>query len=130
MNERVAAEVALLQSHFPKAILHNSGRWVLIPEWKMPDIWSLPLVSICFQIPENYPGQKLYAFYVSPSDSTLKSGQPIQNAQPGVSDPPFGGTWLKFSWELETWQPKADPRQGSNLLNFVNTFRNRLEQGS
>jgi hypothetical protein len=130
MPDRIAEEMALLQSHFPKATLHETRKWVLIPDWLLPpEVWSYAKVTICFQIPDNYPGQAPYGFYVSPPDIRLKNGKSIGNASP-VNDPPFGGQWLKFSWQNQGWIPSADLKQGSNLLNFVNTFRDRLKEGS
>lgn len=129
MAERLLEEMALLKSHFPNATLHESSKWVYIPEWKLPDIWSVPTVTICFQIPDAYPGQAPYAFYVSPHDIRPKNGNGIGNTQM-ATDTPYGGQWLKFSWANEAWQPTAELKQGSNLLNFVNSFRDRLLEAS
>jgi hypothetical protein len=130
MPDRITEELALLKSIYPKATLHENRKWVLIPDWLLPpDIWSITTVIICFQIPNNYPGQAPYGFYVSPSDICLKNGNAIGSSS-FANDPPYEGKWIKFSWQNQTWMPSTDLKQGSNLLNFVNSFRDRLKEAS
>lgn len=83
---------------------------------------------LALQLPPGYPGNGPYGFHVSPP-LELQCGGKIQNAT-ASSEPPFPGTWLKFSWSLPEWKATADLRSGFNMLNFVLTIRKRLEQGA
>lgn len=131
MNDRISTELRLIKSRCPDVQFYEQGWWILLPSWKLAEgIWVPNLVSICFQVPSAYPGQAPYGFYVQPQINLMTSGQPPTNAQP-ASDPPFGGTWLKFSWShSEQWQPTVDPQNGSNLLNFIDSFRARLNEAN
>lgn len=129
MNQRIEEELDLLRRHFAGLEYRDEGHWILIPNYKGPgDIWTAPDPDICFQVPPAYPGQKPYGFYVClPFD--LKTGGQINNATPSA-EPPFEGDWLKFSWDLPDWRATSDLRSGYNLLNWVLSFRGRLEQGA
>jgi len=130
MNEqRLKQEVELVRSHFPSTDPHHSRSWILITDWQIPEAtWKCTSVNLCIRIPDNYPGQAPYAFYVQPFDLKLKDGSNPNNAQL-VSDTVYGGTWLKFSWAAENWSPDADINRGSNLLNFLNSIRTRFAEG-
>lgn len=129
MSDRIHDELQLLRKHFPDLEFHEEGRWVLLPLCSLPaGIWELDEAAVCFQIPPGYPGQKPYGFYVSPRVQA-KGGGGVSN-RTDSAEPPFAGEWAKFSWDLPAWQPTADLQTGSNLLNFVLTFRARFEQGA
>ena len=85
-------------------------------------------VATAFQIPEGYPGQKPYAFCVRPR-IRLRDGRTIGNCAE-TNELPFEGEWLKFSWDAPDWRAAARVAGGSNLLNWVLTFRYRLEEGA
>lgn len=129
MNERIEEEFSLLRGQFSQLEYRDDGHWILIPKYKGPeDIWTESKPDICFQIPPGYPGQKPYGFYVR-LPFALKAGGQINNATPS-SEPPFGGDWLKFSWDVPDWRATSDLRSGYNLLNWVLSFRGRLDQGA
>ena len=129
MNERINQELELLRARFPGLEYQEEGRWVLLPKYGAPrGVWSTDCPDICFQIQPAHPGQKPYAFYVRMPFS-LQSGAEVLNATPS-REPPFGGEWLKFSWDAPDWNATAEIRSGSNLLNWALTFRGRLEEGA
>jgi Prokaryotic E2 family E len=128
-NSRVAEELELLRRNFPELEYLVSGHWVRIPRYGLPDsIWDRDHVEVCFQIPEQIPGQAPYGFYVRPN-LALESAQPIGNyAYPAPTG--FGGDWGKFSWQLTGWTPTADLVSGTNMVNFVRSFVDRFTEGA
>jgi len=127
MNERIEQELELLRKHFPELEYREEGGWILIPKYGGPGgIWTVSNPDVCFQIPPAYPGQKPYGFYVR-LPFALNSGGEIKNATPS-EEPPFGGQWLKFSWDLPDWRATSDLQSGYNLLNWALSFRRRLDE--
>ncbi len=131
MEERVAAEVALLKSAFPKLEI-GDDLWCRFPEYKVPPgIWNVDVVELAFQIPPQLPGTAPYAFWVRPP-LALASGGAISNYTPNVAIP-LGAGWGQFSWVLEPWAPApdiADITTGTNMVNFVESFAARLREAS
>lgn len=129
MRERIEQELAHLRRYYRELTYEKNGRWVLLRDFPTPDgTWDHDRVSVAFQIPPGYPGQKPYGFYVHPR-IRLRNGGLVKNVTDS-SEPPFPGEWMKFSWDVPDWRPTADLQSGSNLLNYVLTFRARLEQGA
>jgi len=129
MSERIDQELTLLRRYFSDLEYREDGGWVLLPRHPLSStLWNRAECAIAFQIPQGYPGNKPYAFYAQPV-LELKSGASVDRSTVS-QEPPFGGQWLKFSWEMLEWRPTADLQSGSNLLNFVLTFKDRLEQGA
>lgn len=135
MNDRIEKELALLRSSYSKVTYVDSGQWVLIEDYPMPPglAWNCQQTNVCFQIPPSYPGTPPYGFYVPAG--ILYEGVPPKKekgyTEPAGNSPPFPGTWGFFSWQHETgWQATSDLQTGSNLLNFVRTFKDRFLEGN
>lgn len=133
MNDRIEKELVLLRSFYSKLTYVDSGQWVLIEDYSIPSelSWNRQQTNVCFQIPPAYPGTPPYGFYVP--IGILFGGNLPQNAYKESIDnkPPFEGSWGFFSWQHHTgWYATSDLQTGSNLLNFVRTFRDRFLQGS
>lgn len=128
MESRIAQEIELLRQIFPSLEVGTNG-WVRVADYSVPveGGWSVPTVSLAFQFPAGYPGQKPYGFFISPI-LVHASGAQVNNAGV-VDDLPWGGPWLKFSWDLPEWTPAADVRAGSNMVNFAITIVHRLREG-
>jgi len=130
MNDRIKEEFELLGRHF-KVEYIEAGQWVKIKDYPIPsDLhWNRQTTDVCFQIPVGYPGTPPYGFYVLVG--IQYDGSPPNNYQePAQNSPPFPGVWRIFSWQQDSsWLPKADLRTGSNLLNFVRTFKDRFLEG-
>lgn len=120
-------EVALLRTYFPDAEYREEGRWLLLPHYRLPKnhAWATPEVALAVQFPAAYPGQKPYGFHISPPLTV--GGVGPQNAQPST-EPPWPGSWVKFSWDLPDWAPADSIHAGSNMVNFVFTIAERLQQ--
>ena len=128
-QSRIEEEVELLRRNFRDLEYVASGQWVRIPRYGLADsIWDRNVVEVCFQIPEQIPGQPPYGFYVRPG-LALRNGQGIGNyAYPAPT--PFGSDWGKFSWQLDGWAPTADLIGGTNMVNFARSFSDRFTQGA
>ena len=130
MDERIERELELIRTRYPDVEYRKDGHWFLIPAYKVPEgKWALDVYAIAFQLRAGYPEVGPYSFYASPRPRG-HDGRPPQSYQDaGSPPPPFEGEWGRFSWQLENWKVGTDVRQGSNLLNFIDSFRARLEEG-
>jgi len=129
MTPRLTEEIALLKKRFTDLVAHESG-WVYLPRYPCPPQWGKTDTPIVFLIPPGYPGTPPYAFYV-PSGMRY-NGQPANNCQdPAPQQPPFPGPWAVLSWapDAGAWRPGANVASGSNLMNWVQGFSERLRQG-
>lgn len=128
--DRIDQELELLRSVFPNLDCSPDRRFVRLPGYGVPaaGIWKSDRVTLALQFPAGYPGQKPYGFFVNPPLELL-SGGTIANVTPST-EPPWPGPWLKFSWDPPEWQPTEDVYSGSNMLNFVLTFADRLREGA
>lgn len=127
--DRVRQELAMLKSAWPELEYVSAGHWVRLQRyWIGLGIWNCSEAEVCFQIPENIPGQAPYGFYIRPQLLVCGGGPPSSYTYPADATP-FGQGWGRFSWQLDPWQPAADPFQGSNMLNFARSIADRLRQG-
>jgi hypothetical protein len=132
MDKRLTVELKLLKPVFPGVEYHDVEMgWFFIPGYTVQyGGWLQIEVAVCFQVPVGYPGNPPYAFWVSPPLRQAGSNSPPTQNYQEPSKTPFSGTWGKFSWSHEAgWKPTADPGTGSNLLNFVLSFRDRFREG-
>jgi len=126
MTPRQAEEIDLLRTRFPDLEIVEEGAWVRLPCYGVPGTeWTRRDTPVVFQVPATV-AQEPYGFYV-PNDLALKDGTTIQNFTDGET--PFSGRWGKFSWNI-TWQPAADIRGGTTMLDFAMSFARRLAEGA
>ena len=129
MATRIEQEVDLLRPAFPNLDYRKQDQWVLIPAYQLPPGWEPSLVDISILIPAEYPKNPPYGIYVRP-ELHFKGEGPDRYKYPAPNQPPFGGTWGVFSWAPEgAWAPKAEITHGSNLYNWVQSFRQRFLEG-
>ncbi len=128
--DRIDQELELLRSIFPNLECSPDRRFVRLPGHRVPQQgnWKVDRATVAFQFPVGYPGQKPYGFFVNPPLELL-SGGTVNNATQST-EPPWPGPWQKFSWDPPEWAPTEDVRLGSNMLNFVLTFVDRLREGT
>ena len=129
MQERIEQELALLRRVYPN--LESKGRWVRIPSYLLPPGWGQTTVDVAFLIKEGHPGTPPYGIYV-PAGIRFKEILPNNYTEPASEQPPFGGTWGIFSWQPEDgdWRPTTDLSEGANLLNWVQGFAKRFQEGA
>jgi Prokaryotic E2 family E len=125
---RLDDELALLRSQYPELEFRDEDYWARIPRYELPEGWAHQVAEMAFQVPRELPGQQPYGFWVRPL-LMLPTGAAPENSQGPVSTG-FGEGWQQFSWAPEVWRPAAQTRGGSNLLDFVRSFRRRLQDVS
>lgn len=130
MTPRIDEEIGLLRQRFESIELGGIGDWVLIPQFAMPNGWSLGSTKVAFQVPAGYPATAPYGIYV-PSGISFQGAAPNNFSDPAPTQPPFEGRWAVFSWQPDTgaWRPGSNVRTGSNLLNWVQGFSTRFREG-
>lgn len=124
---RLSNEFTHLKGHFSNA--KQKGNWFLIPNYPLPEGWSLKHADIAFRVISGYPGTPPYGFFV-PAGLRFKDTLP-GSYQEAINDvPPFDGIWGMFSWSPEDWRSSDDVASGYNLLNFALSFGVRLKEGA
>jgi hypothetical protein len=127
VTERLDQEHQLLKDRFGE--VERDGNWFHIKHYPLaPGLWDVDEVQVAFSVPEAYPGQKPYGFYVTPKLKLAPDGNPT-SANDGT-DVPFPGEWLKFSWDQPEWAATANIQGGSNLLAWALSFKERLDDRS
>ena len=127
MTPRLAEEIALLKKRYPDLVAQDNG-WVYIPKYPCPKEWGTTETPVSFLVPAGYPGAPPYAFYI-PSGMRFNGAMPNNCQDPAGQQPPFPGKWQVLSWTPESWKPGATVGSGSNLVNWVQGFSERLRQG-
>jgi len=130
MQERIQRELPLLRQRWPALEYQEVGHWMRVPSYGLPPNWNRAKCDVVFQVRAGYPGTPPYGIYV-PAGILYNGAQPVNYVEPAPVQPPFGGVWGVFSWlPVEgKWYPTADPRGGSNLLNWVIGFAQRFREG-
>lgn len=138
MTARAQQELALLERHWPELehIEADDGRcWVRLPSYPLPPGWSKDTTEICFAVP-NEAATPPYGFYV-PRILMIKQGgadiAPSSHYTREATGVPeaFGDGWSMFSWSPMTeWRPRDELERGDNMVHFVKSFRDRLEDPS
>lgn len=126
MDRRIEQELALLRGIHPNLRYHD--RWALIPQYELPAGWSPAVLDVVFFIRQGFPGVSPYGIYV-PAGIRYNGQQPKNYKEPAPQQPPFEGSWGVFSWEAADWRPTANPRNGHNLVNWVQGFAHRFKEG-
>jgi hypothetical protein len=130
MSDRIVQELALLRKHYPDLEYREAGRWVRIPAYPLSPGWNRESSDVAIRIKVEYPGTPPYGFFV-PAGLRYNGQVPGSYSEPAGEQPPFGGTWGMFSWQVaEQWFPTADVVTGSNLLNFARSFADRFREGA
>lgn len=131
-EERLDEEHQLIASVFTEVI--RSGDWFLIPDDTRAARygWDPVPFPVAFHAQPGHPGQVPYGIYV-PSSALCSGAVPENFSAQAGNKPPFKGEWGVLSWQGDAddrpWIPKANIREGPNLLNFLLTFEERFKQG-
>jgi len=129
MRRRIEEELVILRRHYPNLDFRPDGQWVKIPDYPVSPGWNRERTDVAFQIPLGYPGTQPYGIYV-PSGIRFQATMPQNFSEPAGVQPPFGGTWGIFSWQIDgTWFPATQVTAGSNLWMWVRGFMDRFKGG-
>ena len=126
MMERIRAELELVRSHYPDLEFRDEDFWARIPTYPIPEEWGRRHAAVAFQVPRDFFGQQPYGFWIHPPLELPGGGVPSNTSGPVAT--PFGDGWQQFSWAPEIWRPGPEPRNGTNLLDFVRSFALRLSE--
>jgi hypothetical protein len=127
VSERIEQELTLLRAVYPDLEWRPDTFWARIPAYPVPrGPWQATVTEAAFRIPPT-AGEQPYAFFVRPGLAAI-DGRPITNYTYPVSTC-FGDGWGQFSWAPEVWAPHVEITRGSNMLNFVRSFADRLREG-
>ena len=130
MRERIKNELELLRNYYPEIEYRSKGNWFYLSSYSLPEGWNREETEIAFQINNGYPGSPPYGFYV-PTGIKFHDKSPKKYKKSPKNSPPFDGEWGLFSWSHNNeWNPTADLKTGSNLLNWVNSFKDRFKGGA
>ena len=129
MENRIEQEIELLKKN--NLDVQVKDRWIMLKDYSIPAGigWNRESNDICFEVLPEYPGKPPYGFYVPAG--LLCNGQRANNyTEPSQNKPSFEGAWGFFSWTQEKgWKATVDLQKGSNLYNFILTFKERFKQG-
>lgn len=127
VSGRIEQELALLRTVYPDLEWRPDAFWVRIPTYQVPGgLWVQSDLEVASRIPPTV-GEQPYAFSVRPG-LTAADGRQITNYTYPSSNC-FGDGWGQFSWAPEVWEPHVEITRGSNMLNFVRSFAERLREG-
>jgi hypothetical protein len=126
MIDRLRVEVELVRSRYPTLEVREADLWARIPDYPLPPGWERQAAEIAFQIPRDIFGQQPYGFWVRPP--LVVPGGAVPTNTSGPVGTGFGDGFQQFSWAPEIWQPGAHPNNGTNLLDFVRSFAQRLRE--
>ena len=125
---RLDEESLLISEFFASA--RRSGHWFLVPDDTRARRlgWTPDPFPVAFHAQERHPGEAPYGIFV-PSSARVNGRPPDNFESTSAYQPPFEGNWGVLSWSCDPWIPKAQIREGANLLNFLLTFEHRFRQG-
>ena len=131
MPDWVTDELALLRTIWPELQFIEDGNWVLRPGYTIPEGWDRQKADIAIRIPAQLPGEQPYAFWVRGGLALSNGGQVGAYACPSEAVP-FAPAepWGKFSWAPEVWAPGAKPGEGTGMIHFAISIRQRLEDAT
>ncbi len=118
-----------MRTHYLDIDYLESGYWVRIPRFRLPDGWGKDECPLVFQFPQTeYPQIPFYGFYV-PSGLRFRNGLPKNFTDPAGANPPFSGVWAFFSGNPEPWSPLPELESGSNVLSWLHSIYARFLEG-
>jgi len=133
MTPRIEQEIKLIRKYYSNSRYKEHGNgWVILLDMLFPKkgIWSVDYSDICFCIPNGYPGQPPYGFYVK-GGLRVKCNNVLPGSYTETNETPFDGIWGKLSWQIDgIWKPSSDVHRGSNLISFIRSFNDRLVEAN
>jgi hypothetical protein len=134
VRERIRQELELLRKHYPRVDHAEQGGedWFRIHDYPIPQThaWGQDRLVVAFKVGAAHPGPAPYGFFV-PSGLRFKGAVPGSYTDRAEPQPPFPETvWGHFSWQQVDgqWRATGDLVNGSNLLNYAQTFADRFRE--
>lgn len=99
-----------LNTHYPgwQAVVQGEARWVILPQYQLPEGYSPSVVQLALNIPQTYPMSEVDMFYLFPQ-AALSSGAgiPATEARVAVSGMQFQ-RWSRHRGGASQWRPGVD----------------------
>ena len=122
----------MLRRAYPDLQFEQSGGWMLIPGYPLPEGWNRDKTDVALQVPAGYPATPPYGICV-PAGILFKGGRPNNYQEPAGTQPPFPpGSWGIFSWAPADgdWQvQRSDIIGRASLLAYVRGIAVRFQEG-
>lgn len=127
MRDRLEKEIELLRRNYPSVLTGTDEDWVIIDKVPLPTGYNRDVTDVLFFIPSGYPETPPDNFFV-PAGLRLEGG-----GQPDAFNPNHrthrNEQWDRYSWHLDNgWSPAASIEEGSNLLTFMGSVEDRLQE--
>lgn len=133
LAERIIAELDLLRRSFGEVSYQKVGEehWFEVAEYTLSPGWKLQgtpteKIRVAFRI--------VTSLSAAPYGFLIPHGMSYEGKEPGTADAPvtvpFAGQWRMLSWSPEAWVPTTDIHNGSNLLAWCRSFRQRMMEGA
>lgn len=112
-EDLVLQDLAAVQAIFPQARLVEEGtnRFLVVPDFSLPDHWSAPAVTLMAMVPNGYPMAAMDMFWVDPSLRLPDGREPDRANSYEVY---MGKQWQRFSWHYSN--PQVAWRPGHSCL--------------
>lgn len=126
-DERIRQELEMIRSRYPDCEFRDG--WFRIKSYPLPPGWNREATDVASFLQAGFPSVGPYGIYV-PLGLRHGNAGLTSYAEPANPQPPFDGTWGILSWAPAKWHPAAEPRKGDNLLNWVEGFTCRFQEGA
>lgn len=90
-----------------EATLEGGTRWLLIPEYLVPDGYNHRAASLALRIPPSYPDDQIDMVYFHPA-LALSSGKAIRQLTPLALDGKEYQQWSRHRTAANPWRPGVD----------------------
>jgi hypothetical protein len=102
----LAEEIEELRGNGHSIEVTEEPDWIVLifAEWPLPSGYNKPRSRLLLRIPRSYRFGKPDMFWMD-SDIRLSTGAPPRQVSP---EQILGGTWLRFSWHAQKWDPARD----------------------
>ena len=90
-----------------EAIVEGGAKWLIFPNFPIPDAYNHQIVSAALRIPPSYPDDQIDMVYFSPS-LALKSGRGISALSELQLDGKTYQQWSRHRTGANPWRPGLD----------------------
>lgn len=108
--ELLACDQRHLDMEYPgwMAVIESGRRWVLLPNYVLPDGYTRRSADLAVEIPPTYPLTEIDMFYLNP-EAALSNGAtiPATDVRQSIAGRSFQ-RWSRHRGEVSVWQPSSD----------------------
>lgn len=90
-----------------EAVIENNAKWLIFPEYPIPDGYNLRAASAALRIKPSYPDDDIDMVYFFPA-LALKSGRAIAQLTPFALDGKQYQQWSRHRTGANPWRPGLD----------------------